>query len=139
MWKCPQCKKEFVRNNQSHSCNDKTLSDHLKGKSELTIGLYDYLVREMTALGDIQIRPTKSAIALSTKVRFGHIHRLGKNFVDLTLYFDKAYEDNLCFYKIANVPGSTQHNHYFRMMAEEDVNDEVREYIRMAIKASNRE
>ncbi|MBL7720310.1 MAG: hypothetical protein JNL72_15845 [Flavipsychrobacter sp.] len=111
----------------------------MKGKSELTIALYDHLIREMAQLGEVQVRPTKSAIALSTKVRFGHIHRLGKNFVDLVLYFDEAHNDNLCFYRIANVPGSTQHNHYFRMMEPEDVNEEVRSYIAQAMAASERQ
>lgn len=138
MWTCPQCRKTFVRDNQSHSCNDKTLSDYLQGKSELTISLYDHFIRELSALGDIQIRPTKSAIALSVDVRLGHIHRLGKNFVDVVFYFDKPYEDNLCFYKIANVPGSTQNNHYFRMMNEEDINEEVVKYMKMAVKAATR-
>lgn len=139
MWKCPQCKKTFVRDNQSHSCNDKTLADHMKEKSELTISLYDDFIRKLSALGEIQIRPTKSAIALSVDVRLGHIHRLGKDFVDIVFYFDKAYDDNLCFYKIANVPGSTQHNHYFRMMNEEDINEEVLKYMKMAVKAATRE
>ena len=138
MWICPQCRKSFVRDNQSHSCNDKTLADHLKGKSELTVNLYDHFIRELSALGDIQVRPTKVAIALSVDVRFGYIHRLGKNYVDIVLCFDRAYDDNLCFYKIANVPGSTQHNHYFRMMSEEDINEEVLEYMKMGIAAGSR-
>lgn len=138
MWKCPQCKKSFIRDNQSHSCNDKTLADHLKGKSELSISLYDHFIRELSVLAEIQIRPTKSAIALSVDVRLGHIHRLGRNFLDVVFYFDKAFDDNLCFYKIANVPGSTQHNHYFRMMNEEDLNDEVLSYMKKAVKAATR-
>jgi hypothetical protein len=138
MWTCSQCRKNFVKNNQSHSCNDKSLADHLKGKSVTTIELYDQLVRQLSAMADIQVRPTKSAIAFATDVRFGYIHRLGKDYVDLVLCFNRAYEDNLCFHKIANVPGSDQHNHYFRMRSAEDLNDEILMYIGKAIEASKR-
>lgn len=138
MWTCPKCKRTFIKDNQSHSCNDKSLADHLKGKSEAVIALYDHFVRELSAIADVQIRATKSAIALSADVRLGHIHRLGKDYVDIVLYFNKAYDDNLCFHKIANVPGSDQHNHYFRMCSTDDLNEEVLSYMKKAVKAAQR-
>ncbi|WP_162996539.1 hypothetical protein [Mucilaginibacter celer] len=44
-----------------------------------------------------------------------------------------ADEDNLCFSKIKQVPGTNQHNHYFRMFFKEDINDELRKYMRLAL------
>ena len=72
-------------------------------------------------------------------MRLGDIRRLGKDFVDICFYFDRAYEDNLCFYKIANVPGSDQHNHYFRMYNIEDLNEEVLMYMKKALKRAKRD
>lgn len=138
MWTCALCNRSFVRDNQSHSCNDKTIADFVKGKSAVTIDLYEYFIEELRCLGDFQLYATKSAIALSGKVRFGHVHRLGKDYVDIVLYFDKAYNDNLCFHKIANVPGSDQHNHYFRMYSKDDLNDEVLGYMKMALDKGHR-
>jgi hypothetical protein len=127
-----------VRDNQAHSCNDKTIADHTKGKSAFVVDMYEYFIEQLRTMGDFQLNATKSHIALSGKVRFGHIHRLGKDFVDIVFYFDKPYSDNLCFHKIANVPGSTQHNHYFRMCSEEDVNEEVKMYMKKALDAGNK-
>src|ERR1043165_3598357 len=130
MWTCALCNRTFLRDNQSHSCNDKTIGDFVKGKSAVTVDLYEYFIEQLRGFGDFQLNATKSAIALSGKVRFGHIHRLGKDYVDIVFYFNKACNDNLCFYKIANVPGSDQHNHYFRMCSMEDLNEEVMGYMK---------
>jgi len=47
--------------------------------------------------------------------------------------FTKPYPDNLCFQKIAQVPGDKkQFNHHFRMYRVEDVNEEVVGFMRLA-------
>lgn len=72
-------------------------------------------------------------IALSAKTRIAYIARVGKNFIDVSFMFNKSYNDNLCFYRIGNVPGTDQYNHYFRMMYKDDVNEEVKKYMQLAI------
>ncbi|MDF2434145.1 MAG: hypothetical protein JWP44_3776 [Mucilaginibacter sp.] len=46
MWICPVCNQQFVNTNQVHSCRDKELANFLDGKSQHTIELFDYLVKE---------------------------------------------------------------------------------------------
>ena len=132
MWTCPLCGQQFVNTNQLHSCNDKTLNDFLKGKSEHTIALFWYFVQQYQKVGKVTFHPTKSMIAFAAKTRIVYITRLGKDFIDITFPFDKPHEDNLCFHKIAQVPGQQQFNHHFRMMREEDVNDEVLGFMKLA-------
>ena len=132
MWSCPLCHQRFVNTNQMHSCNDKTLNDFLKGKSEHTVSLFWYFVQQYYQVGNVTIHPTKSMIAFAAKTRIAYITRLGKDFVDITFPFDKPYNDNLCFHKIAQVPGQQQFNHHFRMYRREDVNDEVRAFMKLA-------
>jgi hypothetical protein len=73
-------------------------------------------------------------IAIVGKTGCAYITRLGKDFMDVTFPFDQPYNDNLCFAKIAQVPGQKQYNHHFRMMREEDVNREVRKYMKLTLK-----
>jgi hypothetical protein len=48
--------------------------------------------------------------------------------------FEQPYSNNLCFQKIAQVPGDArQFNHHFRMQENEDVNDEVKKFMKMAV------
>ena len=135
MWTCPLCGQRFVNNNQSHSCGDKTLPGFLEGKSEHTLSLFWHFVQRYQDLGKVTIHPTKSMIAFAAKTRIAYITRLGRDFVDITFPFNKPYPDNLCFHKIAQVPGSQQFNHQFRMCSKEDINEEVEHFMKLAYDA----
>jgi len=134
MWICPLCGQQFVNNNQGHSCNDKTLNDFLHGKSEHTISLFWHFVDQYRKIGNITVHPTKTMIALAAKTRIAYVTRLGKDFVDVTFPFAQPYHDNLCFYKIAQVPGQQQFNHHFRMYRPEELNEEVVGFMKLAYK-----
>ena len=132
MWTCPLCGQQFVNNNQVHSCNDKTLTDYLTGKTEHTISLFWHFVQQYQGVGEVTIHPTKSMIAFAAKKRIAYITRLGRDFVDITFPFNKAYTDNQCFHKIAQVPGTSQYNHHFRMLHHDDINQEVLHFMKLA-------
>ena len=134
MWTCPLCSRDFIKNNQPHSCNEKTLDDFLKGKSAHTIELFNHFIKEYKHIGDISVHPTKSMIAIADKTRFAYITQLGKDFMDVVFPFKKPYDDNLCFIKIKPVPGSNDYNHHFRMCFKEDINEEVKHYMKLAHK-----
>ena len=74
-------------------------------------------------------------IGFAAKTRITYVTRLGKNFVDIVFPFSKPYHDNLCFHKIAQVPGQQQFNHHFRMCSEEDINEEVLHFMKLAYEA----
>jgi hypothetical protein len=132
MWICSSCNRAFKHNNQAHYCGDKTIGDFLAGKSEFSLSLFDALIAQFNEIGPIQFYATKSMIVIAATVRFAYIINIGKNFVDLVLPFKIAYEDNLCFRKIALVPGSDDYNHHLRLMFVEDLNEEVISYLKKA-------
>ena len=134
MWTCPLCQRQFVNTNQSHSCDEKTLADFLNGKSEHTLSLFWHFVESYRQLGKVTIHPTKSMIGFAAKTRIAYVIRLGKNFVDIVFPFDQPYSDNLCFHKIAQVPGSQQYNHHLRLLNKEDINKEVKRFMALAYK-----
>lgn len=113
---------------------DKTLAEFLRGKSEHTLALFHYFVERYGEIGKITLYPAKTMIGIATKrKRIAYITQLGKNFVHVVFPFEKPYPDNLCFQKIAQIPGDTrQFNHHFRMFSTEDVTSEVLEFMRLA-------
>lgn len=120
---------------KKNASEGKTLSDHLQGKSPHTIALFHHFVKEYKKLGDIEVLPAKTMIGIATpRKRIVYIIQLGKNFIDVVFPFKQPYADNLCFLKIAQVPGEQQFNHHFRMISLEDVNEEVRGFMQMAYK-----
>jgi len=137
MWHCLICGQKFIKKNQSHSCNDKTVGDFLIGKSEHTIDLFYYFIDEYKKLGDFVLHPAKSRIAFAAKTRFGYIHRLGRDFVDVALTFSQPFHDNLCFYRIGEVPGGKIYQHYLRIYGKEDINNEVIKFMKMALETGS--
>jgi hypothetical protein len=108
-------------------------ADFLNGKTEHSLDLFRFFIEQLSELGDINLRATKSMIAIESKTSFAYITQFGKNFVHVVIPFDRAYEDNLCFTKIAQVPGTDQFNHHLRIFFKEDINDEVKGFLKMAM------
>jgi hypothetical protein len=132
MWTCPLCGQQFKNTNQVHSCGDKVLEDFLTHKTPHTISLFWHFVEAYQQIGKVTVHPAKSMIAFASKTRIAYVIQLGKNFMDVVFPFDKPYPDNLCFRKIAQVPGQQQFNHHFRMMNKQDLNAEVKKFMKLA-------
>lgn len=132
MWTCPLCGQQFVKTNQMHSCGDKVLADFLNGKSDHTVSLFWHFADSYLQLGKITIHPTKSMIAFAARTRIAFVIQVGRNFIDVVFPFEKPYSDNLCFRKIAQVPGSQQYNHHMRVFSKEDINEEVKQFMKLA-------
>ena len=138
MWACPKCNQKFIKVNQSHSCMERTVDDFLYGKSPYTVALFHYFIEQFKSIGKFELHPAKSRIAFAAKVRFGYIHRIGRDYIDVALTFPKPHRENLCFYRIGEVPGGKYFQHYLRLYKEEDLNDEVKEYLRLALEYGNK-
>lgn len=111
----------------------KELSDFLTGKSEHTLMLFHHFVNEFQRVGDVTLHPAKTMIGIANShKRVAWITAFGKNFIHVVFPFKQPYPDNLCFQKIAQVPGDMQFNHHFRMLQKEDVNEEVMEFMKLA-------
>jgi hypothetical protein len=120
-----------MRNSNIHDFRD--LEDFFKGKSEIALTLFYHFVNELQKVGPVTLHPAKTMIGIANaNKRIVYITQLGKNFIHVVFPFKRRYEDNLCFQKIAQVPGDIQYNHHFRMFSKEDVNDEVIEFMRLA-------
>lgn len=61
-----------------------------------------------------------------------YITYAGKSFIDVVFPFKQRYDDNLCFQRIQEVPERHTIYHHFRMLNKEDINDEVRKFMRIA-------
>ena len=95
--------------------------------------LYDHFIAELQTIGPVTIHPHKTMISIvNTHKRVAYITQAGKNFIDVVFPFKERYDDNLCFRRIQEVPGRQVIYHHFRMQQKEDVNDEVRQFMRIA-------
>ena len=106
----------------------------LTNKTAAALALYKAVIEAFEDVGPVTVHPAKTMIGISNgNHRIAWITQVGKNFVHVVFPFKKAYPDNLCFQKIAQVPGDAkQFNHHFRLYAADDLNEEVRSFIRLA-------
>jgi hypothetical protein len=131
MWTCPVCQQAFIRQNQTHSCQERTVADFLAGKSAHTVELFHYFVTYYQSLGSFQLHPAKHRIGFAARTRFGYVHQLGKNFIDVVLHFPTPYRDTFCFHKVAG--GPLLYNHYFRLYNKLDLTGELESFLRLAL------
>ena len=112
----------------------KTLNEFLQGKSDHTVELFNYLIKKFRIVGPVQVLPAKTMIGLATpRKRIAYITQLGRTFVHVIFPFAVPHTENLCFQKIAQVPGDAkQYNHHLRLFNKEDINDEVMRFIKLA-------
>jgi hypothetical protein len=112
---------------------EKQLAEFLTGKSEHTLMLFNAFISRFSEVGEIIVEPTKSMIGISnSNKRIAWVTQLGKNFVHVVFPFKQEHPDNLCFQKIAQVPGQIQFNHHFRIYLPDDLNDEVLGFMELA-------
>lgn len=110
-----------------------TVAGFLSGKSGDTLALFHHFIAEYSKLGAITLYPAKTMIGIANgDKRIAWVTQLGKNFIHVVFPFKRPYPDNLCFQKIAKVPGDEQYNHHFRMYFKEDVNEEVIQFMKLA-------
>lgn len=113
--------------------DDIQIGAFLSGKSEYTLSLFHYFIAEFQKIGNVELHPTKTMIALGNPdKRIAWVTQLGKNFIHVVFPFKQLYPENFCFKKMAHVPGSNQYNHHFRMLYKEDINDEVLKFMQLA-------
>jgi len=124
----------FIGKTMSKLYRTKEVNDFLNGKSEHTLLLFDHFIKKFEGVGEISLHPAKTMIGIDNgQKRIAWITQLGKNFIHVVFPFKQAYENNLCFQKIAQVPGDAhQFNHHFRMLLPEDVNEEVLGFMKLA-------
>jgi len=137
MWTCPKCNHKFYNTNQSHSCGSYTIDDFLNGKSKTAIDLFHYFISEYRKIGEFDIHPVKTRVALLTKMRFCSINKISADSINVHLVFTEPYIDNLCFYKIDNLDNRF-FVHHFKIHSKSDINKEVRKYMALAYEIGNR-
>jgi hypothetical protein len=112
-------------------------SDILTGRSEHALMLFDHFITELQKIGPVTINPHKTMISIANSHKpVAYITQLGKRFIHVVFPFKGRYEDNLCFQRIQQVPGRNVVYHHFRMLYPEDLNEEVRKFMRMVYDGS---
>jgi hypothetical protein len=138
MWTCPKCKHKFYNKNQWHSCGNYSIKKFLNDKSGEAIALFYYFISEYKKIGELEIHPVKTRVALHTQMRFCSINKIGVDYINVHLVLTKAYEDNVCFHKIENL-ADKYFIHHFTLHDKKELTRELKKYMKLAYKVGTRE
>ena len=119
---------------KTEKSSQESLEDFVAGKPAQSVALLHYFIEEFVRIGKVQAIPAKTMIGIATeRKRIAYVTRVGRDFIHVVFPFTESYQNNLCFEKIAQVPGDTkQFNHHLRLYQREDINAEVRSFMKLA-------
>lgn len=102
-------------------------------KSIHALMLFDHFIAEWQTIGPVSVHPHKTMIGIANVHKpVAYITQAGKNFIHVVFPFKQRYDDNFCFQRIQEVSGRHTIYHHCRILHKEDVNDEVRKFMRIA-------
>ncbi|TAK52498.1 MAG: hypothetical protein EPO24_15205 [Bacteroidetes bacterium] len=137
MWTCPKCKAKFFQKNLWHSCGNYTVKEFFNGKPKEMYALYKYYLHEFKKFGPVIVHPVKTRIAFMVEVRFSGVTRVGKNFLASGLWLTEPHP-NKKFSRIEKIADNC-YLHRFKLYRKEDIDDELRAFMRMAYAVGKRE
>jgi len=73
LWRCPECRREFAKAKQWHSCAVKGLDEHFRGRDPHLREVFDALVSRLRRLGPVKIDPVKTSINLTARHHIGAV------------------------------------------------------------------
>jgi hypothetical protein len=102
-------------------------------KSDHASALFDHFINELQKIGPVSIHPHKTMISIvNVHKGVAYVTQAGNKFIHIVFPFKQRYDENLCFQRIQEVPGRKVIYHHFRMLLNDDINDEVRKFMQIA-------
>jgi hypothetical protein len=122
MWKCPNCNRQFVRRNQSHTCVTTTIDSLLEGKPGKFKNWVQIIILHLSKFGHLRVDTSLSCINLKSKSSFAAL-KFNKNTMDIEFLLDRE-EDTFPIYKIVSISKS-QYAHVVRLEEPSELNDQL--------------
>jgi hypothetical protein len=130
LWRCPKCRRRFANRNQSHSCGHHTIESFLKGRNPQAVAFYNGFVSAVQECGVVHLAPAKTRIGFQVRMIFAAINRVNDFGLEAHVVLARRLE-NPRFTRIESLSAGN-HVHHFRIHSLEEIDDEVRSWLREA-------
>lgn len=129
MWKCPKCKREFKKKNQSHSCVIYPIEKHFKNK-EYSTDLFKKLVKKIEKdIGEVKIESLPCCIHLVSNYAFSGVWLL-KDSIKLDFRVDYPIESKRMLKEA--VLSKNRYSYYLELKNEDDIDKEFMKWMKDA-------
>jgi hypothetical protein len=129
MWTCPACKRKFKNENQSHSCETKSIDEHLSKSSDAVKAAYYKVISEVNKLGKVNTSAVKNAILVSANSNFLSL-KPAKSWLDVEFLLDEEADE----FPIHKTFRLSKHKvaHYVRVGSADEIDSQLVGFIRRA-------
>lgn len=128
LWTCPTCRRQFKNRNQSHSCGQFTVDQHLDGKSPEIIDLFEQLADLIQRCGEVIVAPTKTRILFKFRTVFAAVG-ITKNWLDVVFVLGRRLKNRRIKKAQKEYPGIV---HSLRIEKTDDLDDELATWLQEA-------
>jgi Domain of unknown function (DUF5655) len=129
LWVCPSCGARLVTPNLWHSCGEFSLDALLAGSEPQVQAAAHAYVELLTTLGDVQVIPQRSRLVCVARVRFAGLYPRKRSF--LAAFALRRWLDSDRIVKRESY-GSRWLGHFVRLGSAEEVDDELRAWLKEA-------
>jgi hypothetical protein len=137
LWRCPKCGRWFANRQQSHSCGKYSVQQFLKGKSGDEVALFRQFVKLVRECGPILLAPAKTRVGFQARMIFAAVNNLSKAGLKAHIVLARRL-DSPRFTRIESISPKNQ-VHHFKINSTEELDDEVRSWLREAHKVGLQE
>jgi hypothetical protein len=119
-WKCPVCKKEFAKKNQSHKCEVVDIKDLFRHHDPALFALYKHFLVSLRSVGKFTVTTSKKAITLYSSSRKAFLGiNVRRQCLDIWFLLETKTEE-FPVYKVVQ-PSKTKFGHFVRLYSTSDV------------------
>jgi len=129
LWTCSKCSRRFANRNQSHSCGHHDLETHFAGKPAVIREIYRRFLDALLDIGPVTVLPERTRIAFQVRMSFAQLTPR-RRWVDGHVVL-AAPARSPVFRKVESI-SRRNHVHVFRLRTVDDVNRELRRWLRAA-------
>ena len=130
MWTCPECKREFLRKQQAHSCVHFPLENHFKNKGLAARPLFDSLVKAIEKeIGPVKIESLPCCIHLVSSYTFGAVWAL-KDKIRIDFRIDTKISDPRVSKEVQMSPN--RFLYYLDIKDQQEIDDKLIAWLRKA-------
>ncbi len=127
MWKCPKCNRNFKSANQWHSCSTKEIGELFIDCSDEQVLIFDKVLQFAEGLPFNSVGAAKHSVVFTSQKAW-LIFKPMKTEVDLKFYCKEVIPSSR-IKKVTNY--SNKFAHHIRIKAEEEVDTEILELLKM--------
>jgi hypothetical protein len=128
LWTCPRCRRQFANRNQAHSCGEFTVEQHLDGKPQDMVELYERFAEVVNGCGEVVVAPTKTRVLFKVRTVFATV-AVNKHWLDVVLVLGRRLKHRRIKKAQEEYPGIV---HWLRIEKPADLDTDLASWLQEA-------